>query len=285
MGQPIVWIIGDWKQAEFDEAVQWLKTQCFKGQARCTWFDDAAAALSSLRAVEGVPAPPAILLIQSRPGQIRQGDLERLHAAAPLARLVALVGAWCEGELRNGQAWRGVVRIPASAWSYRLGQALGLSGENAARLPRTATATERIEAMTSSVESGSSLCRKAVVLSSRQSNYEAIADLLQRLGVEVVGKDKLDECDVAVVDGWEEFFPPLECRDGRRLPRVVILHFAGDEDWERARREGIEAVIAQPALLADLEKAVEMAISRASGAYRFAAVPEAGAAGLCEGLR
>jgi hypothetical protein len=87
MGQPIVWIIGDWKQAEFDEAVQWLKTQCFKGQARCTWFDDAAAALSSLRAVEGVPAPPAILLIQSRPGQIRQGDLERLHAAAPLARL------------------------------------------------------------------------------------------------------------------------------------------------------------------------------------------------------
>src|SRR5690349_6619470 len=111
MGQVIVWVVGDWTNAEFGEAVQWLKAQCFKGQARCTWFDDVEAAVSGT-GLEGEQAPAAILLVQSWPGQIGRDNVERLHAAAPLARLVALVGAWCEGELRNGQAWRGVVRIP-----------------------------------------------------------------------------------------------------------------------------------------------------------------------------
>src|SRR5439155_24923442 len=121
--KPTVWIVGDWKRAELGEAIAWLHSR-----TKSFLFADADAAVASWRAVEGMHVPTAIVLAQSRPGQISRRDVERLHAAAPLARLMALVGAWCEGEVRSGEPWPGVSRVSVSAWRSGLAREVDLKG-------------------------------------------------------------------------------------------------------------------------------------------------------------
>ena len=225
--------------------------------------------------------PTAIVLVQSRPGQISRDEVERLHAAAPLARLVALVGDWCEGELRNGQAWAGVIRVPASAWRWRLEHELGLAGGNGSllrRVPRTATAAERIESMQTQVPRRDARRLTAVVYSSRRANYEGVADMMRQLGVQSVCEGevgaRVGKVDVIIFDGWEQVSSLndrfLDRQDGVAPPRVLLLHFPREEDFERARREGIEAVVAKPALLTDLAGALGMGVSNAAGSVACA---------------
>jgi hypothetical protein len=278
MTQPTVWVVGDWKQAEFGAAVEWIQAR-----ARCLSFEGAGTAAARLRAVEGLQAPTAIVLAQSRPGQMSRGDVERLHAAAPLARLVALVGAWCEGELRSGEPWPGVVRLPVGAWRCGLDQALGLGVANGRwRIPRTATAAERIEFSLTQQHRDCGRAATAVVCSSRRTNYEAIADMLQQVGVEPVWQSEDGGCgaaaDVVLFDGWEHVGrvsqSEVNLPNGHVPGRILLLHFPREEDYARAAREGIPEVLKVPLLLPDLATAL--------GIRRAAPGPLACASGLCE---
>src|SRR4051794_21630350 len=120
MAQQTVWVVGDWKRDAFAEAVAWMRSA-----ARCVFFDSMEAPFSP-RPDEN-SGPGAIVIVESRPGQFSRREVERLHAAEPLARLVALLGTWCEGEERSGRPWPGVVRVPASSWRWRLPRELGLA--------------------------------------------------------------------------------------------------------------------------------------------------------------
>ncbi|HEX2473692.1 MAG TPA: hypothetical protein VHK01_03035 [Lacipirellulaceae bacterium] len=76
-------------------------------------FRDAIALLRSSAVVNSrtdIP-PELIVLAQSRPGAIRDREVERIRHDAPLAGVVALLGTWCEGETRTGQPWPGVPRF------------------------------------------------------------------------------------------------------------------------------------------------------------------------------
>src|SRR5262245_45456367 len=84
--KPSVWVVGDWRHADFEAAIGWLREY-----AQCDFFSSLAEARSSMQ--RGDPA--AIVLAQSRPGQFSAGEVERLHRASPLSRPVALCGIWC----------------------------------------------------------------------------------------------------------------------------------------------------------------------------------------------
>ena len=60
---------------------------------------------------EGLPAPHGIVLAQAYPGQFSPVAIDRLRNLAPLARLIAILGSWCEGEPRSGHPLPGVIRI------------------------------------------------------------------------------------------------------------------------------------------------------------------------------
>lgn len=74
-------------------------------------------AAARLAAVEH--QPDLIVLVQARPGEISCAQVDALRRAAPLARLVGLLGAWCEGELRSGNPWPGVLRVYWHTWPLR----------------------------------------------------------------------------------------------------------------------------------------------------------------------
>ncbi len=68
-----------------------------------------SAAVEQLAAAE--LAPEVVLLAQSRPGVDEQTLVDRLLQVAPLARVVAVAGMWCEGELRTGRPLAGITRL------------------------------------------------------------------------------------------------------------------------------------------------------------------------------
>jgi hypothetical protein len=282
MPQPAVWIIGDWRQAEFSAPLAWLKDR-----ARCVSYEDAAAALTSRNLAADDNEPAAILLIQSRPGQIADRDVERLHAAAPLARLVALVGPWCEGEMRSGRPWPGVVRIPWGAWQLRLMHELGLSeqdGSSAAPLPRTVTAAERIEISLAALDQRECICRTAAISTNSRANYQSIADLLQQLGIRSIWHSSspgelFPHADLVIFDGWDQvpmevdWLPEADPRSSS--PRLLLLHFPRPDDHVRAAKLGIAAVLAQPLLVTDVRSALEVLFSPKDGVPAVSALTAA----------
>ena len=113
-----------------------------------TRFTDAVSATAALA---GDPiSPHAIVLAQSYPGQFAAGAIERLRAAAPLARLIALLGSWCEGEPRSGRPLPGVVRVywHEAAVRFRREFPHWFCRESVWPMPITATDEERLLAST-----------------------------------------------------------------------------------------------------------------------------------------
>ncbi|HAA72875.1 MAG TPA: hypothetical protein DCE55_27295 [Planctomycetaceae bacterium] len=132
-------LVGNSEHPEFAVALCWLRAHL-----ELTVSASLDLALQHLRAKEN---PQLILLVQSRRNEISQHQIEQLHRMAPLARLVGLLGSWCEGEVRSGEPWKGVQRIYWHQWTPQLIDTA--SGREPHRsktwvLPRTTTPAERL---------------------------------------------------------------------------------------------------------------------------------------------
>lgn len=283
MPQSSIWLIGNWQNDDFAAPLRWLHEQ-----AQCHRFDTSAAAVSaSLKPPHSShhaprdDIPAAIIFAQSRPGEISTADVERLHAAAPLARLFALTGPWCEGELRSGRPLAGVTRIPWRRWQACLETEFGHSTPGHPRsgsaprdapfgsepeqprtrlaLPRTATDGERIEHSVGRLAATHRSPAKAIVCTSNRFTYELLADALGRLNVATswhfAGSNSLPEAaDLTIYDGWQQVPIRSETEPVANAapPRLLLLHFPRPDEAALAATAGIGAVIAMPFLLADL---------------------------------
>lgn len=133
-------LIGDTSRPEFGEAVAALEEL-----ARVTRFADVVKA--SVALADGLPAPRGIVLAQAYPDQFSAAAIDRLRDLAPLARLIAILGSWCEGEPRSGHPLPGVTRIYWHQAALRLRREFPpsfASAGSAWRLPPTATDEERL---------------------------------------------------------------------------------------------------------------------------------------------
>jgi hypothetical protein len=135
-----VLLVGDTRPAEFLDARRSLIEL-----AELTESPEPAAAAAILQS--GLVDPEVIVLAQAYPGQISHSQVDQLRRLAPLARMVALLGTWCEGEGRSGRPWPGVVRVYWHQWAARSAQELAriACGQLPAwSLPPTATEEERL---------------------------------------------------------------------------------------------------------------------------------------------
>ena len=93
-GQPTIWMAGDWQHADFADAMRWLGERA--GLLRLP------LPLGEGRGEDRSSTPTQFSSAQSRAwSDFARRTVEHVHARAPLARLVVLVGPWCEGE-RSG---------------------------------------------------------------------------------------------------------------------------------------------------------------------------------------
>jgi hypothetical protein len=110
-----------------------------------TEFADADTATAALG--EGNVAADVIVVAQAFPAQFSHRAIDGLRRAAPLARVLGLMGSWCEGETRSGSPWPATARTYWHQWPARCNRQLHrlATGETCSwALPPTATDEERL---------------------------------------------------------------------------------------------------------------------------------------------
>jgi len=260
MSRPLVWLTGDCEDPSLAPAANWLR-----GVADCLVIsaDDLPMAAG--------PIPTAIVLFQSRPGRIAQGAVEQLHHRAPLARLLAVVGPWCEGEVRSGHPWEGVTRIYWHQWQARLPREMGLTAGAAGwpgYRPRTLTETEILLRTLTPALHRKSLAGLVAISTAGRESFGALADACWAAGWRAVWQQpdwppQYVGADLLLIDGWEGLPPDLASARsaGRELPPAVLLvSWPRPDDVSRAGQHGISRVLARPLLLTDLFATLDAAL-------------------------
>jgi hypothetical protein len=259
-----VLFVGDSRHCEFASAIAWL------GEHAHLQLAENAGEAEKLLAIASA-APRLIVLAQARPGQIRADHVERLCRQAPLARLVALLGSWCEGETRSGRPWPGVPRFYWYELVPRLSQLLSPEGGTSAAiwsLPRSATDAERMLAATVSARQAPR--GAAAIFARRHDTFAALAEACDLAGLAAVWARPatgltMRGASLALWDssGWGpheaaqlaqfvNFFRPA--------PTLALLDFPRLSEQDQAFAAGAGAVISKPFLLECLLAQLEVLV-------------------------
>lgn len=250
-------VLGDSRRREFAPARASLHAS-----GRIVQTASVDEALATLDA--GLLDPAVIVVAQSYPGEFSTESLDRLRRRVPLARIVGLLGSWCEGETRSGQPWPGAIRLYWHQWIPQAHRELaGLIGGtgSAWSLPTTATDEERLLATPPKpVHARQGLLALCV---ERSETHDWLADAVGRRGFSTAwlrpGQPvRLQGVRAALFDASS--INEKKCVQLRRLsahlgpavPIIVLVGFPRIEDHDRARAAGAAAVLSKPLLLDDL---------------------------------
>lgn len=266
----VVLFVGGCDHDEFRPALTTLGSQC-----RLAMRVDVATALDWLRASEQSPA--LIVLAQARPGQIAAEDVDRLRAAAPLARFAALLGSWCEGETRTGKPWPGVVRVYWHQWTRLAPEIAALQAGRASAWSLPATASDEERLLWSASQDDLKQQGLAAIVSDDFALAHCLIDACRLRGLAAVwfSRERLGALQGADYLLWDvasdgEATDELE-RAAAAFPQsriFVLANFPRGEDQRRWQSAGAEAVLAKPLLLADLFARLEKASPQDAPAAR-----------------
>jgi hypothetical protein len=248
-------LIGDTQRREFREA----------GRMASAWGEvveapDVASARVALADTER--DFDWIVLATSYPGQYSEEQIDSLRRLAPLSRVVALLGSWCEGEARSGRPVAGVIRVYWHQWEQRLGwEAVRWSrgARSTWALPITAQEEERVLALAAdgivprsgsiAVCSEDFACAEWLCASCRKAGYEAQwfrpADPLPNAKFTVGIFDTGEEC--GRYDDLRRFATAL-----RPSPVTALIAFPRIEDREQALAAGAASLLSKPVWMEDL---------------------------------
>jgi len=255
-------LLGDLGRTEFRDARACLRRW---GDVRETATLDAA----TRELTEGGFAPGAIVVAQAFPGQFSHQTINVLRRLAPLARILGLMGSWCEGEMRTGVPWPATVRTYWHQWTTRCERELRRLTEGRASswtLPVTATEEERLL-----LDAATAWSRRQGLIIIETSSAEMHAWLsaaCRSRGFATVWQcasmpARTKGAAAVLFDG--DSLGPRACtsneREGRlrRLiaefrpaPVIAMLGFPRIEDHDAATAAGAAAVLSKPLALEDL---------------------------------
>ena len=232
-------LAGDSHHADFSSVRAWL--------ARC------GATLEEEFAADSLGSPEAILLFQSRPGQFSQSFVDAWHERFPFARLVAILGSWCEGETRSGRPWQGTERC---FWYEAIAR---LQAEwHASPPPRTLSPVDRCEyRLPCSFPRGNGAI---VVAAKSRLSFEVTADTLRSAGYAPIDEPSaIAHAPIAWLLAGEDLYDGWTLATAARLhqrwpaiPGIALLKFPRAEEVAALKRLGVQTVLGQPYFLSDL---------------------------------
>ena len=258
--QPSILAVGDFQRPDFRAA--WSS---FASLAGIAYADDSTQAAAML--ADGSILPDLIVVAQAYPGQISPAAINTLRRSAPLARVVGLLGSWCEGELRSGRPWPGATRIYWHQWPARWQRELDHFARGECPtwgLPLTASEDDRLLLETPSLPT--SPRQGLIAIDAQRQMAQWLAAACQAEGYETlwVRPAQAVQSQGAVAAIFDD-------ADGRGIPRqrlselaaatptVALLSFPRREDIDRAEAAGAKVVLSKPLLLADLSWALDRA--------------------------
>jgi hypothetical protein len=208
-------------------------------------------------------APDVIVVAQAYPGQFSSDAIDRLRRVAPLARVVALLGSWCEGEIRTGKPWPGAIRLYWHQWQPQCEQEmrrLAAGGHSTWALPMTSGDEERLLAVGRDPPPDGrgrvALCtpqfemQRWLVGACHCGGYTTCWVQPHRwgaLGGVCAAVFDADECSPDEVDSLKRLAGKVH-----PAPVVALLDFPRIESRNRALEAGARAVLSKPLLVEDL---------------------------------
>jgi CheY-like chemotaxis protein len=236
-----------------------------------------AAAADVPSAVEalagGELAPDVIVLAQAYPGQFAAEAIDRLRRLAPLARVLALLGSWCEGEMRSGEPWPAAIRVYWHQWSPRAAQEIARLRDGACSswaLPITAGEEERLLQLADQPlrqrEGRLAICTPQFEM------HDWLASACARRGYTTVWlrphrPEAVEGATAAVFDAHECRGEELRSLEQLAvalspIPIVALLDFPRVEDRRRALAAGAAAVLSKPLWIEDLFWQIDRLVDR-----------------------
>ena len=253
---PTVLLVGSTQRREFREA-----GEAVDRLAEVTRAVDVEAALTVLG--EGRLAPEVIVVAQAYPGEFSPEAVDRLRRLAPLARVVGLLGSWCEGEMRTGEPWPAAIRLYWHQWLAQCDRELGrlLDGRCSSWvLPATATDEERLLAQ--DFRPPPQRDGLIVIHARRFETHDWLSTACRRHGYSTAWLRpsepiRVDGARAALFDATDG--NPDETAQLTRLsleldhiPILALLDFPRVENRDRTLAAGAAAVLSKPLLLDDL---------------------------------
>jgi CheY-like chemotaxis protein len=250
--------IGDWTDSQFGQTLAWLRDH-----VRLREFAVVETAEQSLQD-KGL-CPVVVFLGQSRRGQFGADCIERLLRAAPLARIVVIIGAWCEGETRSGAPLAGTHRV---AWHQAPHVApRELAALAAGRASIWSWPAGDDQAAPRPVFHSQTAGRLIVALSESRASAESIALALRELGFSTLAGRPAQPVLVfgATAVVWDvpasNAHADAQWRSLQEwlpnVPVVALVGFPRVDDVERLRSLGVSAVLAKPFQIDDLVSNVQ----------------------------
>lgn len=249
-------LIGDDTHAEFRMAVASLAETTALARSR-----DVGAALEQL---DDESPPDVIVVAQPYSGCFRVDEIDRLRIRLPLARVIVLLGSWCEGETRSGWPTTGATRVYWHQWHARWEQELArLAADRcpAFGLPVTATDDDRLLHF---ADDPPPQLDGTVAIVATPDAALWLADVCRELRLDPlvlpardVRSRKRPTCDLVIfeVDALRYDHRDEELRWARAwhdVPRLALCEFPRLEDGEEWKAAGVATVLALPVLADDL---------------------------------
>ena len=244
-------VIGNATDPEFSQVVQRLQNRlAIEVTPSCQAALEAAAAWKN--------DPVCIVLLQKRPSQFAEADIQVIQRRFPLARIIAVLSSWCEGELRTGAPLPGIERISAIDLTARCIRSSDSTFWFETQLPPTASADEVWLAR--SQQPLPALHGLALVVSADPVLGEGLLEPLATtgLGVVVLPPDAIPTTSTAKVIVYNTA-ADLERRQQeltawRNLGAPVIALLDGPRPHEVTELEamGVKGVLGKPFALQDL---------------------------------
>ncbi len=271
---------GPWQTYAGGSPAQWPISALVIGNAATTEFAGVLARLSArldLQVAATIEAalaeigaePDLVVLLATRPGEFAGSDIDLLRRAAPLARIVAVLGSWHEGETRTGRPWPAVERVnwaASPAWCERELAALEQGVAGTLSLAATATDEERLLHLVG-MESHEESAGIVEIVAANSGMRAFLADACRVAGYQPFVIDiGLPSNAVAPVAGLfdvagsvADSFAEIEAivQRGPRMPWIVLASYPRATDRELILRAGAAELVAKPVMVSDLMATIE----------------------------
>jgi CheY-like chemotaxis protein len=227
----------------------------------------------ALAKIRGGYSPAIIVVEQPWPGRISAANFDELQRAAPLARIVRLLGTWMEGELRTGRPQPGTLRTYWHEAATRLQQDiqnLGAGRKSNWTMPTTANDQERLlEAAGDSCTftKPQSQAKSIAIYVQHRETAESLAEICTQCGWhgEWLREHQLAApiaADAILVDSVCGV--PTAIASIRKLrpvagstPVIVLVGFAREDELLELRAVGAAAAVRKPFHVDDLKWHIE----------------------------
>jgi CheY-like chemotaxis protein len=253
-----IMFIGDPQQLEFRVPMQWFQAN----ESRL-----AGDLREALNQIDGGVYPAVVILGVAWPGGFSSSEVSALRRAAPLARVVALLGSWLEGESRTGQPLAGIPRVHWHQWPRLADEIEKFQRQQPSvfSVPITARDDERWHH--SSHDCSTDDRRNIAVVAKSRESAIAFVDLCAAQGwngqwIRNITEQSLADFDMVLFDaqtgGLSEFALVSRIRSRNpELPIVVLQGFLRTDDESAWIQSGANAVIGKPFLIRDLLDVIE----------------------------